>query len=156
MRLRMNGYIERGTSTCASRKSPPSVRPLVGWLVTSARFFRASVGTATCRRVRWSPRQNSQRRFRCRCEYFAPVWGSLNCMWIVHCCETTANTRIVCGNNCMWIVHYCETTANTRIVPLIHCCECLMPVGCCSVQTRDRSLWVVSKDWSQASKTKTA
>ena len=33
MRLRRNGYIERGTSTCASRKSPPSVRPLVGWLV---------------------------------------------------------------------------------------------------------------------------
>jgi len=24
-----------------------------------------------------TPRQNSQRRFRCRCEYFAPVWGSL-------------------------------------------------------------------------------
>ena len=35
MRLRRNGYIERGTSTCASRKSPPSVRPLVGWLVYS-------------------------------------------------------------------------------------------------------------------------
>ena len=29
MHLSRNGYIERGTSTCASRKSQPSVRP---WL----------------------------------------------------------------------------------------------------------------------------
>ena len=36
------------------------------------------MGTPTCHRVRSSPRQNSQRRIRCRCEYFAPVWGSLN------------------------------------------------------------------------------
>ena len=45
---------------------------------TPARFFSASAGNATYRRVRSSPRQNSQRSFRCRCEYFAPVWGSLN------------------------------------------------------------------------------
>jgi hypothetical protein len=44
---------------------------------TSERFFRASMGTDICRRVCCSSRQNSQRRYRCRCEYFSPVWGSL-------------------------------------------------------------------------------